>query len=283
MRALAAASAVLVIMAVLLAGLPAPQIAAPTPPREQALEPAPRLAPQRASQQAMVVRGAPASTAGSAQVQLPGPHAPRPEHKTAEEAQRAAAATTRLASAARVERFKRGSREHAAAIGRTLESPDYAHAVQPVARLYLAYFSRVPDYEGFDHYITSRDVGTPLEDIAQEFAGSPEFDMRYGQLDNAGFVDRIHRNVGLADAVQRDYWIAQLDSGAMSRGEVMLAFSESEPFRASTSDAVFIAMAYAEVLGRAPTHAERAHWEAFLAAGRSHEALLEALVGPAGK
>ena len=198
---------------------------------------------------------------------------------TAEQAPPVAMPTTtgQLPSVAGVQRFKRGSREHAAAVGKALASPDYGQVVAPVARLYLAFFNRVPDYEGFGHYIAERDVGTPLADIAEEFAGSAEFAMRYGELDNAAFVDRIHRNVGAA-AAHRDYWIAQLDSGAMTRGQVMLQFSESDRFRATTHDAVFIAMAYAEALRRAPTPAERAHWEAFLVAGHPHGAMLEALV-----
>lgn len=279
MRALAAASAVLVIMAVLLAQRPTPERATRVVPGEAAL----RLEPPRAAHQAAPLPGAPITSAG-ADVATASVHQAAPKHTTAEnaaavEARRAATTTTQPGAAPRVERFRRGSREHAAAVGKALASPDYEHAAAPVARLYLAYFGRVPDYEGFGHYIGEREVGVPLEDIAQEFAGSPEFGMRYGELDNAAFVDRIHRNVGAAEAAQRDYWIAQLESGAMSRGEVMLAFSESGHFRSSTSDAVFIAMAYAQALGRAPTPAERAHWEAFLAAGHPHGAVLEALVG----
>ena len=282
MRTLLAASAVLVIMTVLLfePAEPLPQRGAPTLPREEPAQLGPQRAggPQRAPQRAASVSSVAVSgTNGERGASTPEPVS---GSTTAGQGSGAAAPTTRThyaTAVAGVERFKRGSREHAAAVGKALASPDHKRIVAPVARLYLAYFNRVPDYEGFAHYLGEREVGVPLADIAQEFAGSAEFAMRYGDLDNAAFVDRVHRNVGTA-AAHRDYWIAQLDSGAMTRGQVMLQFSESDGFRAATQNEVFIAMAYAEVQRRAPTPAERAHWEAFLVAGHPHGAMLEALV-----
>jgi len=115
----------------------------------------------------------------------------------------------------------------------------------PVARLYLAYFQRLPDSEGFEYYIDERDGGRPLADIADDFAGSREFAQRYGALDNAQFLDRIARNVvesgremGEIDAEQRAQWLAQLDSGALTRGQVMLELSEGDGFRVATGDEV---------------------------------------------
>jgi hypothetical protein len=65
----------------------------------------------------------------------------------------------------------------------------------------------------------------------------------------------------------------------MSRGEVMLALSEGPGFRAATDHAVFVTMAYAQALERAPTPAELAHWRAFLDAGGPQGSVLDALVG----
>lgn len=178
-----------------------------------------------------------------------------------------------------------GSKAYSEAIASNITSEKFQDVASPLARLYLAYFNRPPDYEGFDYYIGERDRGEPLDAIAEEFAGSLEFDQRYGSLDNASFVDRAFRNVfgGLGAAAQRDYWIAQLESGSMTRGQVMLAFSESPAFRAVTGNEVFVAMAYAETLGRAPDPADFARWVGFLDAGNPRRAVIDGLLADRGK
>lgn len=178
-----------------------------------------------------------------------------------------------------------GSKAHSEAIAGNIASEEFQDVVTPLARLYLAYFGRVPDYEGFDYYIGERDRGEPLEAIADEFAGSPEFNSRYGALDNAAFVDRVLQNIfGFpGDAQQRAYWVEQLESGRLTRGQVMLVFSESPGYVATTASEVFVAIAYAETLGRAPDPAELSRWLRFLDGGNPPRAIIEALLADRGK
>ena len=184
-----------------------------------------------------------------------------------------------------VREFAPGSKAHAEVIASNIASEEFQDVVSPLARLYLAYFNRPPDYEGFDYYIGERERGEPLDAIAEEFAGSLEFDQRYGSVDNASFVDRVFQNVfdGPGDAAQRAYWIGQLESGNMTRGQVMLAFSESPAFRAATGNEVLVATAYAETLGRAPDPADFARWVGFLDAGNPPQALIDGLLADRGK
>lgn len=179
-----------------------------------------------------------------------------------------------------VREFPRGSKAHVEAIATALDSEDSRKTVAPVARLYFAFFDRAADYEGLNYYIEERDGGSSLAAIATEFAGSDEFRIRYGALDNAAFVDRIYRNIfdAVPDPANRAYWIAQLDSG-MSRGQVMVAFSESNAFRAASGNEVFVSMAFAEALRRAPDPDEFARWVRFLDAGKPREALIAGLLG----
>lgn len=172
------------------------------------------------------------------------------------------------------------SDDGAEAVAAVIESPAFQDIVSPLVRLYLAYFERVPDFEGLDYYIGQRERGRLLDDIADEFAGSREIGMRYGSLDSAAFVDRVYRNVfeGAGDAEQRAGWIALLESGAMTRGQMMLAFSESAAFRTATANEVFVSMAYAEILGRAVPPAELSHWVGLLDAGSSGEAVIQGLL-----
>ena len=172
------------------------------------------------------------------------------------------------------------------ALARLLRAPEYAASVAPVARLYLAAFERLPDYQSFEHYVGERGRGTRLAAIADEVAASPEFIQRYGVLDHAAFVDRIRHNV-LGDVQMppgwRDGWAAQLESGHMTRGEVMIALSESPEFRAVTEHEVFVSMAYAQALQRAPDPADVTRWVDFLDAGNSREAMLAEVLAENGE
>lgn len=184
-----------------------------------------------------------------------------------------------------VREFAPGSKGHSEAIAENIASEAFQDVVTPLARLYLAYFGRVPDYEGFDYYIGERDRGEPLEAIADEFAGSAEFNARYGSLDNAAFVDLVHQNIfGIPPgAEQRAYWVDQLASGRLTRGQLMLINSESPGFVAMTASQVFVAIAYAETLGRAPDPAELSRWVRFLDGGNPSRALIDALLADRGK
>ena len=111
---------------------------------------------------------------------------------------------------------------------------DVAHVDHngPVARLYLAYFLRHPEDDGLRHWIAS---GLSYQAMSEAFAASDEFRRRYGSLGNGEFVDLIYQNVlgRAADAPGRAHWLAALDGGT-GRGRMMLSFSESDEFIAST-------------------------------------------------
>jgi hypothetical protein len=169
----------------------------------------------------------------------------------------------------------RPSARSAEAIALRLSADDLQNPVAPLARLYLAYFNRFPDYQGLRYYATERERGLSLDSISDDFAASREFELRYGRLDNATFLDRIFEHV--TDPGQRAFWLAQLDSGTMTRGQVVLAFSESVDFRTVTSNEVFVVLAYAELLGRAPEQQEFRRWLNHLDGGNARSAFIEAL------
>ena len=107
-----------------------------------------------------------------------------------------------------------------------------------VLRLYRAYFQRDPDNSGFVYWRRQRMAGAGLAAISDAFAGSAEFLNRYGVLSNTEFVDQLYVNVlgRPAEPAGRAYWIQQLASG-VTRGQVMLAFSESQEFMTKTGTA----------------------------------------------
>lgn len=104
-----------------------------------------------------------------------------------------------------------------------------------VYRLYRAFLAREPDRGGFDHWVAAHSAGYPLAAIAGDFAASAEFTRTYGLLDDHEFVVLVYANVlgrhpepgGMA------FWLDQVRAGA-TRGQVMVAFSDSIEFRDRT-------------------------------------------------
>ncbi len=121
------------------------------------------------------------------------------------------------------------------------ESPEYVAATATgalqsssegqVYRLYLAYFLREPDAQGFGFWVDQVAAGADLRAASQAFAQSPEFVDTYGDLADERFVDLVYRNVlgREPDASGRASWIAALAAG-LPRGELMVGFSESPEF-----------------------------------------------------
>lgn len=101
-------------------------------------------------------------------------------------------------------------------------------AALTIARLYDATFDRLPDPGGLAAWTANLQGGMSLLAIATAFAGSAEFQARYGTVTNAQFITQMYqfclnRN---PDPAGFDHWVAQLDSG-VSRAQMLLLFSES--------------------------------------------------------
>jgi len=169
----------------------------------------------------------------------------------------------------------------AEAVASNMRSREFQETVTPLARLYLATFGRYPDYEGLNYYTGQREEARPLHEIASEFVGSREFTQRYGELDNAQFVELLFVNV-LGNATQADvrgYWVEALESRRMTRGEVLVDLAESGAFRERSANQVFVSTAYTEILRRTPDPAGFAHWVAQLQAGQPPGSVINGLLG----
>lgn len=92
-----------------------------------------------------------------------------------------------------------------------------------VTTLYIATFGRAPDAGGLNYWVNQS--GLSLEEIAKSFFDQPETQAKFGTSDNASFVAAIYQNVlgraGEAGGVA--YWVSQLDTGALTRDNIILA------------------------------------------------------------
>jgi Domain of unknown function (DUF4214) len=160
-----------------------------------------------------------------------------------------------------------GGRTRAQVYSDLIASAEYAaRQIDPAIRLYYAALARCPDYAGLQNWGNALQTGAlTLTGAADQFAGSAEFLLKYGSLDNTGYVQQLYRNVlgreadpaGLAD------WVGRLNDGA-TRGTILVGFSESPEFQADMASQVEIIRLYDLLLQRMPTDAELQGWLGFL-------------------
>jgi hypothetical protein len=136
--------------------------------------------------------------------------------------------------------------------------PDNVGNVDPVTRLYRAYFLRIPDKGGLTYWIRQRRVnGKKLNAISDSFASSSEFKTKYGSLTNRAFVELVYQNVlgrtGEASGVA--YWTSRLDRKVNTRGQVMTGFSESNEYRTKQVSEVDVSVLFILLKGVAPSKA----------------------------
>ncbi len=165
---------------------------------------------------------------------------------------------------------------------------DPTGVAEDVARLYQGAFGRAPDLQGLDDntaLITSNSIS--LAALAASFASSPEFNARYGQTNTAGFARQLYLNVlhRSPDAAGQQLWVNY--TNATSRGDALLAFSDSFenhrqtlPIAGSASDAEATRL-YQAAFNRAPDGAGLALWSGQLHQGVAVDQVAQAFVGSA--
>ncbi len=107
-------------------------------------------------------------------------------------------------------------------------------------RLYNASFKRLPDPDGLRYWIGNFSSSKDDERaVASSFLASTEFKQLYGDnVSDSTYVNTMYQNVLGREADQGglDYWLGRLDSGAETRYEVLLGFSESAENKALFSE-----------------------------------------------
>jgi subtilisin family serine protease/sugar lactone lactonase YvrE len=170
-----------------------------------------------------------------------------------------------------------GGRTRAEVYGELIGSAEYnAWQIEAAIRLYYAALARMPDYAGLQNWSNALHAGTlTLTGAADQFAASAEFVLKYGSLDNIGFVQQLYRNVlgREADPAGLNDWVGQLNAGA-TRGKILVGFSESNEFKGDMADQVEIVRLYYLLEQRMPTAAEMQSWIEFFDGDDQTETLL---------
>ena len=163
-----------------------------------------------------------------------------------------------------------------------------------IYRLYQATLDRAPDANGLSNWSERLFTGERgLQEVASGFVNSPEFRATYGALDNEDFVSLLYQNVldRAPDAQGLTNWTERLEDG-MSQAQVVLGFSQSAEFEASTAaDARAFTNAtsqagwgddvyriYQATLDRAPDATGFENWSGRLADGMALETVINGFV-----
>ena len=157
-----------------------------------------------------------------------------------------------------------------------LASQEFQNGLPSMIRLYFSFFNRIPDYGGLNFQVDAFRSGTPLEVIAQNFYNSPEFTTRYGALTNDQYIHLVYQNVlGRApDPGGYDFYKTRLDSGALTKGQMMIGFSESPEFQQITAHEVFTVSVYVGLLQRTPEPAGLDFYVDLLDSGTPRSAII---------
>lgn len=164
-----------------------------------------------------------------------------------------------------------------------------------VYRLYGATLDREPDPGGLKGWTEAlRDHSVTLEQEVNGFIGSPEFQARYGNLNDSDFVSQLYRNVldREPDGAEVQGWVDAIGTGT-TRAQVVLGFSESAEYIEKTrpaveeglwlrdDDAASVARLYSATLDRLPDQDGLASWTDAIKTGTSLQQVADGFVGSA--
>lgn len=133
-----------------------------------------------------------------------------------------------------------------------------------LTRLYKAYYKRWPDAGGYAYWVDRMKAGMSLTRVSDSFANTPEFKTMYGSLNNSQFVTLVYQNVlgRNPEPAGYAYWLDRLDKKTITRGGMMLQFSESPENKtkfAKDSELVGVSL---RMLRRPATASELVQWKA---------------------
>jgi len=112
--------------------------------------------------------------------------------------------------------------------------------------IYVATFGRAPDRAGLQYWVGQVEKGLlTVDQVAQSFFDQPETQTKYPQgTSNADFITSIYQNVLNRDPDQAglDYWVAELDRGAFTRSQAIIAIiNGAKAATGSPTDAAILA------------------------------------------
>jgi phospholipase C len=122
-----------------------------------------------------------------------------------------------------------------AAFANVIASSSYQNVVRPIQTLYDALLGRSAEAGGLSGWVTMAYQGATLGQVALGIALSPEFQTVNGNVmsqSNDAFVAFLYQKLLLrtSSASERGGWVSALNSGSMTRGDVIVGFIGAPEF-----------------------------------------------------
>lgn len=168
-----------------------------------------------------------------------------------------------------------GEADLAALVAQLAADPASSGTRAPLIRLYWAFFLRRPDSSGLTFWLNRYQSGTySLTTIAQSFATSSEFKNRYGNVGNQAYVKLVYQNVfqRQPDAGGLAFWTGKLDRKQITRGGVIVQFSESSEGKRRLAGPTDITLISLAMLKKVPDAALWSQLYPTMAAGEKQSA-----------
>ncbi|MFC0132783.1 hypothetical protein CR105_13200 [Massilia eurypsychrophila] len=136
---------------------------------------------------------------------------------------------------------------------------EFQHTIDPVVRLYFAAFGRSPDPAGLAYWVDAIHAGATVAQIGAVFAGAPEFRSLHGAVDDSAFLDLLYQQAfnRVPDPAGKAYFLDLMARG-VSRGELVVNFSNAEEMTASLGATIKVVEQYLAVQQASPTVAQLA-------------------------
>ena len=148
--------------------------------------------------------------------------------------------------------------------------PAITRVVNPVIRLYQAYFGGVPSYEGVAYWAGVVRGGTSLDRASAMLASSSKFIDRWGALGDDAFARQIYVNLyGAEPSAKVRAELTSMLALGLARGALVRAMCETEQYRALSAQATRVTAVYHAMLRRAPATIWRDRWAAHDRASRT--------------
>ncbi|MBX3287503.1 MAG: hypothetical protein KF703_19300, partial [Actinobacteria bacterium] len=148
-------------------------------------------------------------------------------------------------------------------IEQQLADPAVTTVVNPVIRLYTAYFGGIPSYSGVNYWVNAVRKGTSLDSASAQMVASSKFKSVAGSMDDAAFARRIHRNLFGAEPSAKVVGEMTLMLGhGLSRGALTRAVCESAKYRAASASRTRVISVYHAMLRRSPAQTWLSSWSA---------------------
>lgn len=155
-------------------------------------------------------------------------------------------------------------------IEKQLADPRLQGVVNPMIRLYQAYFGGIPTFAGVDYWVRRIRAGKSLDQASAEIAASTRFNATYSVADDRKFVAVFFKNLyGYApSAASVDLRINRMRSG-MTRGALVRYDCESSGYRSPTANRTRVISVYHAMVRQSPIQYWLDYWT-FTDAGRSN-------------